>query len=78
MNLTDAMVVLNHLFRGEPVRTCPDAADFDDVEGIQITDPILILTFLFRGVDLSRPPGPFECGPDPTPDEFTECDYPSC
>jgi hypothetical protein len=43
-----------------------------------MTDPILILNFLFRGVDPSAPPGPFECGPDPTPDALPECAGAGC
>ncbi len=78
VNLSDAVAVLNWLFRSAPELACPDAGDFDDRDDIEPADAILILNFLFQSVDLSTPPGPFDCGPDPTPDGLATCSYPEC
>ena len=78
VNLSDALAVVNYLFRNGKPPACPDSADFDDRDDIELTDMILIMNFLFNGVDLSAPPGPFQCGPDPTPDGLAECAYENC
>jgi hypothetical protein len=70
--------ILERLFRGGEEFACPDAADFDDRDGVELVDAILILSYLFQGVDLSTPPGPLECGPDPTNDGLASCGYPGC
>jgi hypothetical protein len=81
VNLTDAVFLLDHLFRGGAALLCPDSGDFDDDRTVGLTDAVLILTFLFRGADLSAPPGPYECGPDPIgadPDTLPACGAGAC
>jgi hypothetical protein len=39
VNLADALFTMNHLFRGGDAPACPDAADADDTEGLDIGDP---------------------------------------
>jgi len=72
VNLTDAIVTLNHLFKGVPVASCLDPLDSDDSGEIDITDAIYLLRYLFQGG--SAPPAPFPgAGIDPTPDNLTPC-----
>ncbi len=78
VDLTDAVFTLLHLVARGPAPPCEDAADFNDDGVVEITDAILVLTFLFRGVDLSAPPGPFDCGPDPTGDALDDCRDETC
>ena len=75
VNLTDAVRTLNFLFQGAAELPCLDAADADDSGIVNITDPILTLNFLFLGGLAPKPPGPFDCGPDPSPDELAPCTY---
>ena len=67
-DLTDAMVILLHLFTGGAEPGCLDAADANDDGALDITDPIAILEWLFLGGPRPPPPGPpgEPCGPDPT------------
>lgn len=78
VDLTDAVFTLLYLFQGGQAPACLDAADFNDDADVEITDPILILNFLFLGVDLSAPPGPYRCGEDLLPDAFPTCLDPTC
>jgi hypothetical protein len=64
LELTDAVVILEHLFRGGTEPACLDAADADDGGVVNITDPIGILNHLFQGSLPPPLPGPEECGPD--------------
>lgn len=75
VDLTDAVFTLNWLFQGGTTPACFDAADTDDSGGIDLTDPIALLNYLFTGGIAPRAPGPDNLGPDPTPDEFAECQY---
>jgi hypothetical protein len=75
--LTDAVRILNFLFRGGERPACGDAADTDDTGDISISDGISLLNALFRGGNPPPAPG-FECGPDPTPDAQGECATPEC
>ena len=69
--LTDALRILDHLFRQAPRLACEDAADADDDGRLTLTDPILILEHLFQG--RATLPEPFEIpGLDPTLDDL-EC-----
>ncbi len=66
MELTDAILLLNHLFLARLIR-CLEAADVDDSGTLNITDPIYLLTYLFLGG--TAPPAPFPAsGTDTTPD----------
>ena len=70
VDITDAIFVLEHLFRGGSAPRCDNAADADDSGGIQITDAIYLLRYLFLGG--APPPAPFpEAGRDPTGDELS-------
>jgi hypothetical protein len=79
VNITDAIFILEHIFR-ERSLSCSDAADFDDSGIIDVADAVGVYTFLFKGVDVSAPPGPFTCGPDLTHDvpPLSECDGAGC
>lgn len=79
VNLTDPIFSVRHLFQGGPSPGCPDAADFNDDGVLDLTDVILTVAFLFQGVDPSTPPGPYECGPDPSQEDLLgECQDDSC
>jgi len=68
-NITDAIIILKHLFQGEAPIICSDAADTDDNGFINISDAVYLLNHLFKGGD--DPPPPFrECGTDPTSDNL--------
>ncbi|MEM7230647.1 MAG: PEP/pyruvate-binding domain-containing protein [Planctomycetota bacterium] len=78
VDISDPIFVLRHLFLAGPASECPDSVDFDDNNVSDLSDAILMLSFLFRGVDLSGPPGPYECGDDPTDDRLGECTNNGC
>jgi hypothetical protein len=64
VDVSDAILILLHLFHGEPL-SCGDAADVDDGESLALTDAIRTLDFLFRGGP--APVAPFPgAGFDPT------------
>src|SRR5690606_37411736 len=73
VSLSDALVIVKHLFSGGARPSCPDAADADDNGRIEITDAISTLGFLFLGSIAPPAPGPLECGADPTPDALGSC-----
>jgi hypothetical protein len=73
MELTDAIAVLGRLFLGGEAPGCPDAADANDDGELNLTDPIAILSRLFLGREALPPPGPVDCGVDPTPDGLPAC-----
>lgn len=67
VNLSDAVFLLNHLFRGGAPPECPDAADVDDDGVVRLTDAVYLLEHLFRSGP--KPPLPYpEPGTDPTAD----------
>jgi hypothetical protein len=68
VDLTDAIVVLGHLFLGRAAPECLDGADADDSGRLEITDALRVLHFLFAGARNLPPPGAHEAGLDPTPD----------
>ena len=78
LNLTDAVVLLEALFRGGQPPACADAADVNDDGDLNISDPIRLLIALFIGD--SGLPEPQWLGDDPTADELTcacyRCDTP--
>ncbi|MGH9360486.1 MAG: dockerin type I domain-containing protein, partial [Thermoanaerobaculia bacterium] len=68
VNLTDPVVLIRSLFTTEAVTMpCRLAADANDDEAVDITDPIRLLGHLFQGQEPPPPPGPRQCGEDPTP-----------
>jgi len=69
LNLADVIKFLNCQFTGSEVLDCLDAADVDDSGELTLTDAIWSLNYQFTGTaSAPEPPGPFECGPDPTAD----------
>jgi len=64
VNVTDAVVTLDRLFRGGAPLCCDAAADADDNDAIEITDAVHVLGFLFRsGPTPAEPSG--DCVPAP-------------
>jgi hypothetical protein len=60
---------LNVLFLGTGSITCQDAADSNDDNLVNISDPVNSLNVLFLGIGEIPPPAVPEigpCGPDPT------------
>jgi hypothetical protein len=78
VEITDALVVLHHLFLGRADLDCPDAADGDDSGQVEITDAIFILNYLFLGAGELPAPGPSVSGDDPTSDDLETCRSPQC
>jgi hypothetical protein len=67
LDISDAILVLNHLFVGGGPPSCEESADSDDDGLVNLSDPIYLLNHLFQGG--LPPPAPHEsCGPDPTGD----------
>lgn len=66
-DLSDAIFILEHLFRGGTAPPCRDAADANDDGKIDISDPIALLAFLFVTGTSLPPPGAVP-GEDPTSD----------
>jgi hypothetical protein len=77
LNMTDALIVLRHLFvTGDPL-PCRKTADANDDGRVDVSDAIAVLRFLFLGGD--GPPAPFpDCGQDPTPDLLECAGYGGC
>jgi hypothetical protein len=64
VTLTDAVFILEHLFRSGPAPSCMDAADGDDDGQVSLSDGVFLLNHLFQGGQAPPAPGPSECGPD--------------
>jgi hypothetical protein len=64
VTLTDAVFILEHLFRSGPSPGCMDAADGDDDGQVSLTDGVYILNHLFQSGQPPPAPGPSDCGPD--------------
>jgi hypothetical protein len=77
VDVTDAVIVLRHLFvTGDPI-PCLEAADANDDGRVDVSDAVSILRFLFLGT--AAPPEPFvDCGRDPTPDLLGCASPPRC
>lgn len=74
-NLSDAILILNYLFKAGPELDCEDAADVNDDEVLDISDPILLFSYMFKGGNEPLPPFE-ECGRDfdlPLTCEMAEC-----
>ena len=75
VDISDAVTVLFHLFRGESSLECDDHADTDDNGRLELTDAVYLLDFLFRRGMQPPPPYPapgldttldlIECGNSP-------------
>jgi hypothetical protein len=77
-DMTDAIFVLDYLFRGGRDPDCLDSADANDSGSIDISDAVFLLNYLFLGG--STPPPPREaCGADETPSPRLSCQsFPPC
>lgn len=66
INISDAVLIANHLFANDPMRlACQDAADTNDDGELDIGDPVYLVFYLFASG--SAPPAPFGSeGVDPT------------
>jgi hypothetical protein len=67
--LTDALVILLHLFGGAAEPTCLEALDVQNDGTVGLTDAVGLLNFLFRGGPPPASPGSTDqpCGLDPDP-----------
>ena len=76
-NVSDAVATLGWLFRGAAAPDCLESADIDDSGQVNLSDPLLLLNFLFL---LGIPPAPpFDaCGIDPTEDTLSCDSFPPC
>ena len=70
VQVDDAVVILEHLFREGPASACLDSEDANDDTQIDISDPVAVLFFLFAAGVL---PSPQSCGLDPTLDDSLPC-----
>jgi hypothetical protein len=68
-DITDAMVVLLHLFQGGEPPTCQDAEDGNDDGKIDLGDAVYLLNRLFLGGQRFPVPS-LHCGLDPTDDDL--------
>lgn len=65
LNIVDALALLEQLFLGAPVTTCPEACDIDGGSPFfDLEDGIALLSYLFTGGAAPVPPFP-DCGLDP-------------
>ncbi len=76
-DISDAIVILIHLFTGQTTPPCFDAADSNDDGNIDLADAIALLGRLFGGADAL--PAPFTaCGTDPTGDTLQCATFAPC
>jgi hypothetical protein len=61
LDLTDPILLLEHLFMGRDPPPCQDAADADESGKLDLTDAIYSLEFQFMGGKAPRFPGPYRC-----------------
>ncbi|MGE4619716.1 MAG: proprotein convertase P-domain-containing protein [Planctomycetota bacterium] len=78
LDISDAVSALASLFANAGPTACEDACDSNDDGNFDISDPVTLLGMLFSGSGDLPPPGPQECGVDPTTDQldcesFTTC-----
>lgn len=67
MAIGDVLFTVGYLMANGMSPSCPDAADTNDSGVIEVSDAILLLTYLFQDETAPPPPGPGICGVDPTP-----------
>lgn len=70
--MSDAILLVYHLWRDGRPLPCMDAADANDDGSIDVGDVLASLYAVFHGLPL---PPPVLCGADPTPD-YLSCDNP--
>lgn len=68
LNISDAISALISLFAMGGPAFCEDACDSNDDGSFDISDPVTLLAMLFTGSGDLPPPGPQDCGLDPTAD----------
>ena len=68
-DMTDAISLLDYLFRGGRAPRCFDAADANDDRVVDLSDSIFLLTYLFVGGGAPPPPSS-EPDVDPTADQL--------
>ena len=73
VGLTDAIAILETLFRGGAPFDCADSADANDDGEVNLSDAVGLLLHLFRGGEPPPAPGSSDCGEDPTPDLLPAC-----
>ncbi len=78
VGLFDAVYMLDALVGMGPNPTCLEAADLNDDGLFNVADPIYLLGAIFAGGAPVPPPGPQNCGIDPTPDGLGCDSYTSC
>jgi len=79
IDISDVISTLNYLFISGTRPGCLDAADVDDDGDLSLTDAIRSLNYQFTGTaPAPEPPGPFDCGMDPTADELTCESFQGC
>ncbi len=81
VDLSDAVFLLQWLFRGGEEPDCFQAADTNDDNRADLSDAVFLLNHLFAGGP--QPAAPFSgtntgCGPDPTPGGALDCQVSSC
>ena len=67
-DIADVIFLLSYLFSAGDAPLCADACDSNDDGGLDIGDGITMLGSLFSGDAPPAPPGPSNCGVDPTED----------
>jgi hypothetical protein len=77
VNLTDAIVLLQHLFGRAAAPPCASAADANDNGNLEIGDGLAILLYVFLGQETLAEPLA-SCGVDPTWDDLGCAAYRAC
>jgi hypothetical protein len=77
VNLTDAVALLDRLFRSGPVLPCQQASDANDDGELDISDAVFLLLHLFMGAQSLREPAG-SCGWDFTPGLLECVEFPPC
>ena len=77
VNIADAALLLDYLFRDATAPECIKTADWNDSGTINLVDVVAILSFVFRDGVPAREPF-MECGADPTADGLSCEAYPPC
>ncbi len=77
VNLSDAIALLLHLFRGAAAPDCRKSADTNDDALVDLADAVTLLRHLFGGqAAVAAPVG--SCGTDPTADTLGCASAPTC